>query len=210
MIKIIIADDHAVVRGGLMQLFSLIDDIVVVGEAANGNELVDMVMEKTADLVVLDLTMPGLSGVNLITRLRSLRPETHILVLSMHDSWQVAKRTFQAGATGFVTKSSEQELLLAAIYKVAAGVRFIDPVLAEQMMFDKPVPTGQAPHEMLSERELQILILLAKGMGINEIAENIFISNKTVSTHKTHMMRKMNFRNNAEMVRYAAEHGLVD
>lgn len=210
MIKIIIADDHAVVRGGLIQLFSLIDDISVVGEAANGNELVELVMEKTANLIVLDLTMPGLSGVNLIMRLRSLRPETNILVLSMHDSWQVAKRTFQAGANGFVTKSSEQELLLAAIYKVAAGVRFIDPVLAEQMMFDKPAPVGHAPHETLSERELQILVLLAKGMGINEIADNIFISNKTVSTHKTHMMRKMNFRNNAEMVRYAAEHGLVD
>lgn len=154
--------------------------------------------------------MPGISGNQLIARVRAQHDRLPILVLSMHNELQVAKRTFSAGAAGFVTKGSAPETLVAAVRKVAAGGRFIDPLLAEQMMFEKPGAGESAAHERLSERELQVMKLLARGMGGNEIARELFISNKTVSTHKTRLMQKMNFQSNAEVVRYAADHGLVE
>lgn len=210
MIRVFIADDHVVVRGGLKQLFDLMGDIVVAGEAADGTELLDKLRHEQFDLLLLDLTMPGLSGVNLIGRVRADHPRLPILVLSMHNELQVAKRVLQAGAAGYVTKGSMQETLMDAVRRVAAGGRFIDPVIAEQMMFEKSVPGEVAPHERLSERELHILKLFAKGRGVNEIASELFISNKTVSTHKARLMQKMNFQNNAELVRYAADHGLIE
>lgn len=210
MIKVFIADDHAVVRGGLKQLFALMGDIVVAGEAADGGELLEKLRHGQFDLLLLDLTMPGVSGVNLITRVRAQHAKLPILVLSMHNELQVAKRVLQAGASGYVSKGSMQDTLMDAVRKVAAGGRFVDPLIAEQMMFEKNVPGEQAPHERLSERELLILKLFARGRGVNEIAAELFISNKTVSTHKARLMQKMNFQNNAELVRYAADHSLVE
>lgn len=211
MIKVLIADDHDIVRGGLKQLFSLTGDIVVAGETTNGMEILEILQRvSNFDLLLLDLTMPGISGINLITRIRDVNKVLPILVLSMHHELQVAKRVLKAGASGFITKGSPQEILVAAIRKVAAGGRFIDPVLAEQMMFEKPAQVGQILHEKLSERELHVLKLIAQGITVNEIAEKLFISNKTVSTHKARLMQKMNFQSNAELVRYAADHGLVE
>jgi DNA-binding NarL/FixJ family response regulator len=207
----LIADDHVVVRSGLKQLFALMGDIVVAGEAANGDEvLATLKQENQFDLVLLDLTMPGISGITLIAEIRALYPKLPILVLSMHNELQIAKRVLQAGAAGFVTKGSMQDILMDAVHKVACGGRFIDPVIAEQMMFEKAPAVDLAPHEQLSERELQILKLFAKGHGINEIAEELYISNKTVSTHKARLMQKMGFASNAELVRYAADHNLVE
>jgi DNA-binding NarL/FixJ family response regulator len=185
-------------------------DIVVAGEAADGAELLERLRQEEFDLLLLDLTMPGLSGVNLIGRVRADHPKLPILVLSMHNELQVAKRVLQAGAAGYVTKGSMQETLIDAVRRVAAGGRFVDPLIAEQMMFEKSVPGEIAPHERLSERELHILKLFAKGRGVNEIAQELFISNKTVSTHKARLMQKLNFQNNAELVRYAADHGLIE
>lgn len=210
MIRVLIADDHVVVRGGLKLLFGLMGDIEVAGEATNGAEVLAMLQQDKYDLLLLDLTMPGLSGVNLISRIRTINDRLPILVLSMHNELQVAKRVLQAGAVGFVTKGSMQEILMEAVRKVAAGGRFIDPVIAEQLLFEKPVSGESSPLERLSERELHILKLLAMGKGINEIAAELFISNKTVSTHKARLMQKMNFQTNAELVRYAADHGLVE
>ncbi len=210
MIKVLIADDHVVVRNGLKQLFSAMGDVAVAGEAASGEELLEALGSTTADLVLLDLTMPGLSGINLVARIHALYPKQHVLVLSMHNELQVAKRVLQAGATGFVTKGSEQETLMSAIRKVAAGGRFVDPGIAEQMMFEKPLHGDAAPHERLSERELIILKLFARGRSVNEIAAELFISNKTVSTHKARLMQKLNFQSNAELVRYAADQGLIE
>jgi DNA-binding NarL/FixJ family response regulator len=211
MINVLIADDHVVVRGGLKQLFSLMGDITVAGEATDGMEVLEMLKHGSSfDLLLLDLTMPNISGVNLITRIRALNKSLPILVLSMHCELQVAKRVLQAGASGFITKGSPQETLVAAIRKVAAGGRFVDPVLSEQMMFEKPAPGEEVPHDRLSERELHILKLIAQGQTVNEIAEKLFISNKTVSTHKARLMQKMNFQSNAELVRYAADHALVE
>lgn len=211
MINVLIADDHAVVRGGLKQLFSMMGDINIVGEAVDGKEVLEILQRvSNIDLLLLDLTMPGISGINLITRIRDMNKTLPILVLSMHHELQVAKRVLKAGASGFITKGSPQEILIAAIRKVAAGGRFVDPVLAEQMMFEKPAQGEEMPHEKLSERELHILNLIARGITINEIAEKLFISNKTVSTHKARLMQKMNLQSNAEVVRYAADHGLVE
>ena len=211
MIRILIADDHVVVRGGLKQLFTLMGDVALAGEASDGMEVLELLKQGSRfDLLVLDLTMPGISGVNLISRIRAIAKSLPILVLSMHNELQVAKRVLQAGATGFITKGSPQEALIAAIRKVASGGRFVDPVLAEQMMFEKPAPREEVPHDRLSERELHILKQIARGKTVNEIAELLFISNKTVSTHKARLMEKMNFQSNAEMVRYAADNDLVE
>jgi len=210
VIRVLIADDHVIVRNGLKQLFGLMGDITVAGEATNGDEVLEALKHGHFDLLLLDLTMPGLSGVNLIGRILASHSKLPILVLSMHNELQIAKRVLQAGAAGFVTKGSEQDTLMSAIRKVAAGGRFVDPTVAEQMMFEKPAEGESAPHERLSERELHIMKLFANGKGINEIAAELFISNKTVSTHKARLMQKLNFQSNAELVRYAADHGLVE
>ncbi len=210
MIRVLIADDHVIVRSGLKQLFELMGDITVAGEAINGDEVLAALQPGKFDLLLLDLTMPGISGINLIARIRTEDAALPILVLSMHNELQIAKRVLQAGASGYVTKGSEQETLMSAIRKVAAGGRYIDPVVAEQMMFEKPVQGEAAPHERLSERELLIMKLFAKGKGVNAIAKELFISNKTVSTHKARLIQKLNFQSNAELVRYAVDHGLIE
>jgi DNA-binding NarL/FixJ family response regulator len=210
MIRVLIADDHVVVRNGLKQLFELMGDIAVEGEATNGEEALELLLHKEFDLILLDLTMPGLSGVNLIARIHALYEKVPVLVLSMHNEIHVVKRVLQAGACGYVTKGSEQDTLMAAIRKVAAGGRFIDPGIAEQMMFEKPSSEKTLPHERLSERELHIMKLIALGKSINDIADELFISNKTVSTHKARLMQKLNILSNAELVRYAADNGLVE
>jgi DNA-binding NarL/FixJ family response regulator len=206
----LIADDHAIVRSGLKQLFALMGDIVIAGEASNGTGVMEALRHGDCDMILLDLTMPGISGINLIAHIRAEYPKMPILVLSMHNELQVAKRALQAGANGFVTKGSMQEILIDAVRKIAAGGRFIDPVIAEHMMFEKPVPGEIVPHERLSEREMQIMKLIAQGHGINEIANELFISNKTVSTHKARLMEKMNFRSNADLIRYSADSGLIE
>ena len=210
MIKVLIADDHVVVRNGLRQLFGLMGDIAVAGEATNGEEVLEALNHGPFDLLLLDLTMPGLSGINLIQRVRALDAKLPILVLSMHDELLIAKRVLTAGASGFITKGSAQDTLIAAIRKVAAGGRFVDHAVSDQMMFEKPASSESVPHERLSERELHVMKLYAKGWGVNEIAAELYISNKTVSSHKARVMQKMNFQSNAELVRYAADHGLVE
>ena len=210
MIRILIADDHAIVRGGLKQLFAMVQDIDVAGEAVNGMQALDFLRHTPVDLVLLDLTMPGMSGIDIITRMRSAFPDLPVLVLSMRNEPQVVRQVLKVGASGYLTKDSEPEMLVAAIRKAAAGGRFIDPALAEQLVFDIDQP-GVAPlHEQLSSREAQILLLLARGRSVNDIAADLLISNKTVSTHKAHLMQKMNFMNNADLVRYATMHGLVE
>ncbi len=209
MIRICIADDHDIVRGGLKRLCGDMGDLVVAAEARNGDEVLALLGGDNFDLLLLDLAMPGLSGIKLIERIREREPSLPILVLSMHSELQIAKRALQAGASGFVAKGSTEDVLLSAIRKVAAGQRFIDSSVVEQMMFERPAPATGEPHERLSARELQIMKLFAMGKSINEIAEELFISHKTVSTHKTRLMQKMNIATNAELVRYVADHGLI-
>jgi len=210
MIRVLIADDHAIVREGLKQLFALDSDVVVAGEAVDGAQVLETLRQGGFDLVLLDMTMPGVSGVNLISRIRAQDGAPPILVLSMHNELQIARRALTAGASGYLTKDSRPDILMAAIRKVATGGRFIDPGLAEQMVFEAGDSGSRPPHELLSDREFHILRLLVRGMSVNDVAEELVISNKTVSTHKARLMLKMNFRNNAELVRYAVAHGLIE
>lgn len=210
MIHLLLAEDHAIMRAGLKQLFALVDDIRVAGEAASGAQAMEFLRTAQVDLVLLDMGMPGIAGADLITRLHARYPQLPILVLSMHNEPQIARRALRAGAGGYVTKDSEPELLLAAIRKVAAGGRFIDPALAEEMAFEGVSPPLERPHESLTDREYQILQLLLQGASLNEVAAQLAISSKTVSTHKAHLMRKMDLRSNADLVRYGMLHGLAD
>lgn len=209
MIRLIIADDHAIVRHGLKQLLALAPDMVVAGEVGSGEELQKVIARTPCDLVLLDMNMPGLSGVDMIKWLHDEYPDVPVLVFSMHIERQIASHALKVGARGYLTKGSEPEILVEAIRKVAAGGKFIDNVLVETLVFDSDAGSG-APHEKLSERELQVLLMLVSGRTISEISRELFLSIKTVSTHKLRLMRKMNIQTSADLVRYAIRHRLID
>lgn len=211
MIRVLLGEDHELVRKGLKQLFALVSDIEVVAEAPNGALLLDILRRESFDLILLDMTMPGISGPDLISRIRAHEGAPPILVLSMHNESQVARRALMAGAAGYLTKDNNPDVLLAAVRKVAAGGRYLDPHLAEAMAFETSMPAHRKPlHEQLSDREFQVFVYLAKGAGVNEIAAQLAISNKTVSTHKARLMEKMGLVSNADIVRYALSHKLID
>jgi DNA-binding NarL/FixJ family response regulator len=210
MIRLLIADDHTLMRDGLKRLFALGDAISVVAEASSGSQVFDILRTTEVDLVLLDISMPGISGPNLINHIRQQKKNPRILVLSMHNELQVARNALSAGASGYLTKDSDPETLIAAVLKVAAGGQFMDPKLAEQMAFDVGHATHKLPHALLSNREFEIFDRLVRGRSVNEIAEELAISNKTVSTHKARLMQKMQCNNNAQLVRYALAHSLLD
>ena len=207
MIRILIGDDHAIVRSGLKQIIATTADLQVAGEAAQGAEILAALRAGPYDLLLVDMTMPGLSGVDLIRRVKAEWPPLPVLVLSMLNEAQIASRALRAGAAGYVTKDCEPEILLAAIRKVAAGGRFIDPALVDAMVFETGTPDAP-PHEILSDREYQVLQLLAGGCSLNEIGDKLNISAKTISTHKMRLMQKLKLENNAALMRYAIRHGL--
>lgn len=208
MIRIVIADDHAMVRGGLKQIVATTSDIEVVGEATRGDEVLELLGQPLIDLLLLDMTMPGLSGIELIKRLHEEKPALPILILSMHNEVQVVTRALKAGASGYVIKDSEPEILLLAIRKIAAGGNYIDPALVDAMVFDAS-DRESLSHESLSEREFQILRMIAAGCSLGNIANQLYLSPKTVSTHKMRLMQKLGIDNNADLIRYATRHGIV-
>lgn len=209
MIRLIIADDHAIVRSGLIQILTTsATDIVVVSEASQSSEVLEQWRQIPCDVLLLDMTMPGLSGVELIKRLHEENPEVPILVLSMHNEAQVIARALKAGAAGYITKSSKPDILLSAIRKVAAGGKFIDPALVDSVVFNAGEP-GMLPHDALSERELQVLKMIVAGDPLGKIGDVLHLSPKTISTHKMRVMQKLGIDNNADLFRYAAKHGLV-
>ncbi len=208
MIRILIADDHAIVRGGLKQIIATTTDIVAAGEATHGAEVIDKVRQIDLDLLLLDMTMPGLSGIDLVRRVRGDKPDLPILVLSMHNEGQVVSRALRAGATGYVTKDSDPAILLSAIRKVAGGGRFIDPALVDAIVFEVG-DSDKAPHECLSDREFQVLQKIVGGEAIGEIGASLNLSAKTISTHKMRLMQKLCVDNNAALIRYAIRHGLA-
>ncbi|QKE40389.1 MAG: response regulator transcription factor [Ferrovum myxofaciens] len=207
MIRLLIADDHAIVREGLRQLMMLTEDIKVTGEATNGQEVLEQVGNTEFDLLLLDLNMPGINGIELIERVKTCRPTLLILVYSMHNEVHMATSALNAGCSGYFTKDSDPKMLASAIRKVSSGGKYIGMELAEKMIFDNAYPQ-LLPHTLLSTRELEILRLLVVGMSVNEIASQLFISNKTVSTHKANLMEKMKFHSIADLVRYAMQHGI--
>lgn len=208
MIKVLIADDHAIVRGGLKQIIATTVDISAAAEATQGQEVIEKMRRADFDVLLLDMTMPGISGFDLIRRVRSEKPQLPILVLSMYNEGQVVSRALRAGAAGYVAKDSEPEVLIAAIRKVAGGGRFIDPSLVDKVVFDAD-RSGAPPHELLSDREFQVLRMIAAGRSINDIGESLKLSAKTVSTYKMRLMQKLGVENNADLVRYALRHDLI-
>lgn len=209
MIRLLIADDHAIVRRGLMQLFELATDVQVVAEATSGAEVLACLRQSQIDLLLLDLNMPGISGADLIARIKAHQSDLPILVFSMYNEPLVAARTLKAGASGYITKDCEPDILLAAVRKVAAHGNYLDPAIAEKMAFDATSATARAPHTLLSNRELEVFRLLTTGQSVNAIATQLAISNKTVSTHKTRLLEKLNLSGMAELMRYAMQHDLL-
>lgn len=210
MIRIVIADDHAIVRAGLKQMFAIMPDMEVIAEAVDGESVLETLRHNRNDILLLDLNMPGISGPDLIVRIKAHWPKQPVLILSMHDTAQIASRALKAGADGYVTKDSEPEVLLAAIRKVAAGGRYISGEIAQKLALQATVGGGQLPHSTLSDREFDVFKGLVKGMGVNDIAEQMRISNKTVSTHKARLLEKMQMSSIAELTRYALDNQLLD
>lgn len=209
MIHLMIADDHAVVRNGIKLMLALASDIELVAEAVDGAVVLHRVRDSGIDLLLLDMNMPGISGVDMIGRVKLSRPELPILVFTMHNNVQLAMRAIKAGASGFICKDSEPEMLMAAIRKVSAGGKYIDPTIAEQIALDATSTNLKPPHTLLSDRESEIFYLLVAGLSNNEIAEKLCLSNKTIGTHKLHLMEKMNLYNVADLVRYAMQYDLA-
>ena len=208
-IRLLIADDHSIVREGLKQLLSLYDDIQVIDEATDGEHLLLQLKKHQPDLLTLDMQMPGLSGIPLIEMLTERYPALPILVLSMHNETQITRRTLKAGARGYLSKDCDADTLLTAIRKLAAGGRYIQSDIAEKLAFEFEENSSTPKHHNLSKREFHIFCLLARGLSINEIAEQLNISNKTVSTHKFRLMQKMNFSSHTDLIRYALTHHLI-
>ncbi len=210
MTRILVADDHTLVREGLKQILSATPDLVVAAEAVDGDEALAKVRAGEFDLALLDMSMPGLSGIDLIKRLKLEKPKMRILVLSMHGEQQYAVRAYKAGASGYLTKDSASAQLVAAIRKIAAGGVYISPAAAEQLAIGAMGSPGDLPHRALSDREFEVFRMIVAGTSITEIGEALHLSVKTVSTHKTRILQKMAMTGTAELVRYAVEHKLLD
>ena len=208
MIRVLLADDHGLVREGLRGILAKGADIEVAAEAANGDEVLALVRKQEFDLALLDLSMPGLSGLALIKRLKAEKPKLRILVLSMHGESQYAARALKAGASGYLTKDSAAAQLLGAIRKIAAGGVQISEAAAAQLIGGRG--TADAPHAALSDREYEVLRQIVAGRSMTEIADGLRLSVKTVSTHKARILEKLDLTGTAELVRYAIEHGLTD
>ena len=206
MIRIVLADDHAIVREGLKQLMSTTADIQVVGEAGSFAELQVLGQSTIFDVLLLDMTMPGLNGIELILRVAREQPSLPILVLSMHIERQIVTQALKAGASGYVAKGSLPEVLFAAIRKLADGGKYIDPSLVNNLVFD--ANGSGAPGDLLTSRELQVLRMIAAGQALGDIADRLHLSPKTISSHKIRLMHKLNIDNNADLIRYATQHML--
>lgn len=210
MIRVLLADDHAIVRAGLREVLADAGDIEVAGEAANGQEALALVREKDFDVAVLDMSMPGRSGIELIKQVKAEKPKLRVLVLSMHSEQQYAVRALKAGASGYLTKESAADQLVAAIRRIAAGGAYVSPETAERLALDAAPRLDAAPHTLLSDREFQVFQMIAAGRSVTGIARQLSLSVKTISTHKTHVLEKMGLANQAELIRYAIENKLID
>lgn len=207
MIHLLIADDHAIFRGGLARIVETTTDMVIEAMAGSGTELLERLPDSAATMLLLDLSMPGISGVDLIKSAHALRPELPILVLTMHNEARTAMWALEAGASGYATKDSDPEALIDGIRRVAEGGRYISPGIAESISF--LTTDRKASRDILSRREWEILKLLARGLEINTVARDLNISPKTVSTHKMRLMRKLGLSSNIDLVHYVIRRGLV-
>jgi len=208
--RILITEDHAVVRQGLKLILADHFKKAVFGEARNATEALALVWKERWDVVVLDITLPGRSGLEVLKEIKRSRPRLPVLILSMHPEDQFAVRLLKAGAAGYLTKESAGEELAGAIKKVVAGGRYISPALAERMASYLTIDLQKAPHERLSDREFLILRMIASGKQVSQIAREVSLSISTVSTYRARILKKMDMKNNAELTHYALQKGLVD
>jgi DNA-binding NarL/FixJ family response regulator len=208
--EVLVADDHAIIRDGLKKILADTADLVVAGEAANGQMVMERVRERDWSLLVLDISMPGRNGLELIKLVKAERPRLPILIFSMHHEEQYAVRAIRAGASGYLSKEGDTDLLLPAMRKVASGGIFISPKVAELLAGDIAPHNNKPPHTLLTDREFDVFSRIVRGMGLTAIGEELNLSVKTVSTHKSHILAKMNMSTQVEMVRYAIEQGLTD
>ena len=210
MIKILIADDHAVFRRGLKEILEEDSDMTVAGEASNGHEVLEKIRTANWDVVILDISMPGRSGLDILRDLRFQRPKLPVLVLSMHSEDQYAARVLKSGASGYLTKESAPDELVKAVKKVLAGGKYVSSYLAEQLALQLDIDSEIPLHNTLSDREYQVLCMIASGRSVTEIGKELCLSVKSISTYRTRIMEKMQMRTNAQLTRYAIKHDLVE
>ncbi len=209
MIRLLIADDHPVVRSGLRRIAEEDEDIIVTAEASNGEEALAALRKAAVDMVLLDISMPGAPFIDTLKRLRDEHPTVRVLVLSAHPEDQWAVRALRAGASGYLTKDHSPDQLVEAVRRVFRGGRYVSPTLAEQLASRLGSEFAGAPHELLSDREFEVLRRLGAGHTVKDVASDLHLSPKTVSTYRTRLLEKLGVRSNADLVRYASQHGLI-
>jgi two-component system, NarL family, invasion response regulator UvrY len=208
MIRVLIVDDHAILREGIKRIIEEDRQIELVAEANSGHQAVSLSRSKQPDVILLDISMPERSGLDALADIKHASPNSRVLMLSMHPEEQYAIRCLRQGADGYMTKESAPELLLDAIHKLHSGGKYISPSLAEKLAINLTSGDQRADHESLSERELQVLILIGEGRTVSEIADQLCVSVKTVSTYRSRILEKMSLDNNAQLIRYCVEHQL--
>jgi two-component system invasion response regulator UvrY len=208
--KILIADDHSIVREGLKQYVKTLDEVSLIDEAVEGNEAWTKIKDGGYDLVILDVSMPGMSGLDVLQKIKEKNLQTHVLILSVHPQEQYAIHAFKMGASGYLSKDSAFEELTLAIKKIASGGRYVASAFAEKLAFNGYDSDTHTLHEKLSDREFQVMVMLAKGKSVTEIAREIFISGKTVSTYRARILEKMGMKKNAELTMYAIKNNLIE
>ena len=209
MIKIMIVDDHPIVRSGLKNIISDEKDMQIVCEASTGNQAMEMVSKIEMDIIVLDISLPDISGFEILTRLNNLYPDIPVLMLSVMSEDLYASKTLKAGASGFINKESAPEELIVAIRRIISGNHYISPQFAEKIALDFKGKMMKLPHERLSSREFQVMIFIASGLGLSEIGKKLDLNIKTISTFRTRILQKMNVKSNADLVRYCINNGLI-
>lgn len=210
MIKILIADDHPVVREGLKQIISKAEDMTVQGEALNGNETIEMIKTGEWDVVVLDIAMPGRDGLDVLKEIRAAKPKLPVLILSVHPEEQIAVRTLKLGASGYMNKEAAPKELVNAIRKVYSGSKYVSSSLAEKIVSSLDSNASDDPNQILSDREFQVMRMIASGKNVNEIADELFISVKTVRTYRERILQKLKLKNDVEIARYALKNRLLE
>ena len=208
MIRVLIVDDHTIVRKGVYYLLEEPDDIQVVGEAGNAEEMFHIIREKSCDVVLLDISLPGRSGIDALKQLKKTNPEMAVLILSMYPEDQYALRVMKSGASGYLTKESVPEELIRAIRRIYKGKRYISAGLAEELANHVSGTDSELPHKQLSDREYEVMMKIVSGESLTQIAEELSLSIKTISTYRSRILDKMNKRNNSELIKYVIEHKL--
>ncbi len=209
MIKLLVADDHAIVRKGIEQIIAETHDIIVAGEASNGYEVMEKVRKNGYDLVLLDVSMPGKDGLEILKELKKRWPKLVVLMISMYPEEQYALRALRSGASGYLTKENAADELISAIRKVSSGGKYVSLSLAEKLATKFENHSEKPLHERLSDREFRIMCMIASGKTPTEIANELVLSIKTISTYRSRLLKKMNMKNNSEITRYAIESKLI-